>query len=244
MTSALTTARSRATMMTSQIAGCAACAAGVLLASGARAQPGVPASPPEASAPPRGESGAPVSPSPDTRATSALELAAFAGPSVVFGEPANPDYSPSVERIGALLAVAVTYRSSYFLAPVFEVGHAWLARGSAELPSGPWGEGGTIEQRLSTWILSPGVSAELWRLRARFGLGLGIVSQSDTFRGQTSSTSQLPVLSQLVIGCTALDLTAVRLDVEGRAVVASGADISFVGIGVSARFDVLDLGGS
>jgi hypothetical protein len=88
------------------------------------------------------------------------------------------------------------------------------------------------------------VSAELWRLRARLGLGLGIVSQSDTFRGQTSSTTQLPVLSQLVIGCTVLDLAAFRLDVEGRAVVASGADISFIGIGVSARFDVLDLGGS
>ena len=243
MTCAPTTARSRAMMTTSRVAGCAACAAGVLLASGARAQPGVPAGP-EPSAPPRGESGALVSPSSDTRATSALEIAAFAGPSVVFGEPANPDYSPSVERIGALLAVAVTYRSSYFLAPVLEVGHAWLARGSAELPSGPWGEGGTIEQRLSTWILSPGVSAELWRLRARLGLGLGIVSQSDTFRGQTSSTSQLPVLSQLVIACKALDLAAVRLDVEGRAVVASGADISFIGIGVSARFDVLDLGGS
>jgi hypothetical protein len=218
-------------------------AASLLVASFALAQPAAPSTSPRATeAPAEGtvQASAPTR----ERAASALELTAFAGPSVVFGEPANPDYSPSVERVGALLAGAVTYRSSYFLDPVFEVGYAWLARGSSELPSGPWGEGGTVEQRLGTWILSPGVSAELWRLRARLGLGLGIVTQSDTFRGQTASTSQLPLISQLVIACKALDVAAVRLDVEGRAVVASGADITFIGVGVSARFDVLDLGGS
>lgn len=218
------------------------CAASLLWAGAVRAQPVAASSEPAPLT--EGESGARALPSHDTRATSALELSAFVGPSVVFGAPANPDYSPSVERVGALVAGAVTYRSSYFLAPVLEVGYAWLARGSSELPSGPWGEGGTVEQRLGTWIVSPGVSAELWRVRARLGLGLGIVTQSDTFRGQTSSTSQLPVMSQLVIACKAVDLAPVRLDVEARAVVASGADISFIGIGVSARFDVLDLGGS
>lgn len=215
-------------------------AVSALWASSVRAQPAASSEPA-----PRAEDGSRgQAPPSDARATSALELSAFAGPSVVFGAPANPDYSPSVERVGALLAGALTYRSSYFIAPVLEVGYAWLARGSSELPSGPWGEGGTVEQRLGTWILSPGVSAEIWRLRARLGLGLGIVTQSDTFRGQTSSTSQLPVLSQLVIACKAVDIAAVRLDVEGRAVVASGADISFIGLGVSARFDVLDLGGT
>jgi len=220
-----------------------ACVASGFWASSVRAQPTA-ASSPEPAPRTEGESSAQAAPSHDTRPTSALEVSAFVGPSVVFGAPANPDYSPSVERVGALVAGAVTYRSSYFIDPVLEVGYAWLARGTSELPSGPWGEGGTVEQRLGTWIISPGVSAEFWRLRARLGLGLGIVTQSDTFRGQTFSTSQLPVMSQLVIACKALDLAPVQIDVEGRAVLASGADISFIGLGVSARFDALDLGGS
>jgi hypothetical protein len=215
------------------------CAAALLWASGAHAQPG--ASSPEL-APAASEAGDKSAARGDTRATSALELSAFAGPSVVFGELANPAYSPSVERIGALLAGAVTYRSRYFLAPVLELGYAWLAWGSTELPDGPWGEGGTVEQRLATWIISPGVSAELWRVRARLGLGLGVVTQSDTFRGQTSSTRQWPLTSQLVIAFKALDVSAVRLDVEGRAVVAGGADVSFIGVGLSARLDALELG--
>lgn len=217
------------------------CTSSTLWASALRAQPAAATS---VEPPARAEGGNAAPASHDARVPSALELSAFAGPSIVFGAPANPDYSPSVERVGALVTGSVTYRSSYFIAPVLEVGYAWLARGSAELPNGPWGEGGTVEQRLGMWLLSPGVSAELWRLRARLGLGLAIVTQSDTFRGQTSSTSQLPLSSQLVIACKALDVAAVRLDVEGRAVVASGADISFIGVGVSARFDALELGGS
>lgn len=183
-----------------------------------------------------------VASSSEAAAASELELSAFAGPSVVFGAPANPAYSPSVERIGALVAGALTYRSRYFIDPVLEVGYAWLARGSSDLPDGPWGAGGMVEQKLGTWLISPGVSAELWRFRARFGLGLGIVTQSDTFRGQTSSTTQLSVMSQLVVAFKAVDLAAVQLDVEGRGVLASGADLSFIGIGVSARFGVLEFG--
>jgi hypothetical protein len=215
------------------------CAASMLAVSSARAQPAARGSG-EAPA----ESAVQPPPSPETRSTSALEVSASVGPSIVFGAPANPAYSPSVERVGVLLAGAVMYRSSYFIDPVLEVGYAWLARGTSELPSGPWGEGGTVDQRLGTWIVSPGVSAEYWRLRARLGLGFGIVTQSDTFRGQTSSTNQVPVMSQLVLACKAVDLANLRLDVEGRAVLASGADISFIGVGVGARFDVLDLGGS
>ena len=214
--------------------------AGLLVASSSPAQP-PPASPGPAG-PVVGEPEASTSAAQRGRARSALELSGFVGPSVVFGEPANPDYSPSVERLGALVAGSIAYRSGYFLDPGLEVGYAWLARGSSALPSGPWGEGGKVEQSLGAWLISPGVSAELWRVRARLGLGLGIVTQSDTFRGYTSTTSQLPLMSQLVIACKAVDLAAVQLDVEGRAVVASGADVTFVSLGVSARFDIVRFG--
>jgi hypothetical protein len=226
------------------------CGAGLLVTCLASAQPMPGAGPEAAPAVSSAPDGAREQPAQEPRAEeprapeepSELELSGFVGPSVVFGEPANPQYSPSVERIGALVAGAITYRSSYFIDPVLEVGHAWLATGRTELPSGPWGEGGTVAQELATWLLSPGISAEIWRLRARFGLGLGIVTQSGSFRGQQSTTSQLPLMSQLVVACKALDIASVQLDVEGRAVLASGADLSFVGLGISARFAALEFG--
>jgi len=242
----------RSKLMRSRLSrGCSCCAAVLLATRVVSAQP-VPGPGPEAaSLAPQGQSEPAVQESPaqqppaqqpPAEEPSELEITGFVGPSVAFGEPANPQYSPSVERIGALVAGAVTYRSSYFVDPVLEVGHAWLARGHSQLPSGPWGEGGTVKQELATWLLSPGISAEFWRLRARFGLGLAIVTQSDSFRGQKSSTSQVPVMSQLVLACRALDIAAVQLDVEGRAVLAGGAGVNFIGLGISARFAALEFG--
>ena len=222
-------------------AGWAGWAASILLASAAGAQTGS-ASPTQPAVPAVGEAPAPASGGRAEDEASALELSLSGGPSVVFGEAANPAYSPSVERIGGFLTGAVAYRSSYFIDPSLELGYAWLARGSSELPAGPWGEGGTVEQRLGMWIISPGVAAEFWRVRARLGLGLGVVTQSDSFHGQTTSSSQLPLMSQLVVSCKALDIAPVRLDIEGRAVLANGAEIAFVGLGISARFDAIEWG--
>src|SRR4029079_7992306 len=87
-------------------------------------------------------------------APSALELSGSLGPTLTFGEAANPEYTRSVGRVGVLLGAVVAYRSSYFVAPRFEVGYAALAHGESELPSGPWGDGGKLEQRLRTWVIS------------------------------------------------------------------------------------------
>src|SRR5262245_42593706 len=78
------------------------------------------------------------SPSTSSTPKQALELAASLGPTVVFGEPANPDLAPSANHWGASISALVAYRSSYFVIPSLEVGYAWLARGDAELPEGPW----------------------------------------------------------------------------------------------------------
>ncbi|HKO94266.1 MAG TPA: hypothetical protein VJU61_24100 [Polyangiaceae bacterium] len=176
------------------------------------------------------------------RAPSALELSASLGPSFVFSEPANPAYTQSYGRVGVLAALAVAYRSPYFLDPTLEVGYASLAKGESLLPDGPWGEGGLVEQRLATWVISPGVSAELWRFRARLGIGIEVVSQSYTFRGEESSSSQFPISSQLVLGFKVLDNELLRLDAEGRMVVAQGAAVNFASLGLAARFDVISFG--
>jgi hypothetical protein len=68
------------------------------------------------------------------------------------------------------------------------------------------------------------------------------VSQSNTFRGEENSTTQLPIASQLVIGFKALENDLIRLDAEGRMVVAQGAAVNFASLGLTARFDVISFG--
>jgi hypothetical protein len=168
-----------------------------------------------------------------------IEIAASAGPSVVFGEPANPELSPSVSRWGALLSATVAYRSGYFITPSLEVGYAWLARGEAELPAGPWGEGGSLEQRLGAWLISPGISARIWRFRPRLGIGFAIVTQSFSFWDENNSSSQYPLASQLVVDFEGLDLDGIRLDLQAGLVHAAGAGLTLARFGIAAHFDIV-----
>jgi len=168
---------------------------------------------------------------------SALELGVGIGPSVVLGEPANPQYTESFTRVGVFAEVALAYRSPYFLDPFLGIAHATLASGTSNLPAGAWGEGGRIEQDLAAWVISPGVTADLWRFRPRLGIGLAIVVQSFNFLGEESSSSQLPIVTVLGLGFNALDDGRFRLDVESRLVVASGADVTFATLDAVLRGD-------
>jgi len=174
---------------------------------------------------------------------SALEVSLKVAPSVVFGDPANPTYTRSTSRVGASVSGSITYRSSYFIDPVLEIGYAWLARGTSELPQGPWGEGGVLDQELGTWFASPGISTQLWRIRPRLGLGLAVITQSNTFRGEQTSSTQPSLLSQLAVAVRALELGSVQLDAEASVLHASGAEVTFISLGVAARLDVLSFGG-
>ena len=53
---------------------------------------------------------------------SSLELSGAFGPSYVFGEPANPEYTQQVTQVGAYGELGFAYRSSYFVDP-FICGH-------------------------------------------------------------------------------------------------------------------------
>jgi hypothetical protein len=170
---------------------------------------------------------------------SALTLAASAGPSVVFGEPANPEYDPSLGRVGVWLGVELAYRSSYFLEPFLEVGYGFLASGESTLPSGPWGEGGLMEQQLGMWSISPGVRTEIWRLRPELGIGMGIVTQSNDFRGETNGVSQVALFTQLGLGFTVFEAERIRVDTGLKLAAARGAGITFTTLTIAARFDAL-----
>lgn len=170
---------------------------------------------------------------------SSLELSAALGPSLVFGEPANPEFSQSVGRVGLELAAAIAYRSSYFVDPQLELGYAWLAHGRSELPIGPWGDGGLLKQRLGAWVISPGISADIWHFRPRIGIGLSIVSQSNEFAGQTHSTTQLSLMSQAGLGFQVFETSALRLDADAKLVGIPGADLTFVSVGIVGRWDAV-----
>jgi hypothetical protein len=160
----------------------------------------------------------------------------------VFGDPANPGYTQSFSRIGVFGEAGLAYRSHYFIDPFLSVGYAVLASGKSKLPDGPWGAGGTLDQHLGAWVIAPGVTADLWRFRLRFGLGIAIVEQKNSFLGDTHSTSQLVLANQFGLGFNVLDIHRFRLDAETRLVRAAGADVTFLTLAVVARGDLLCFG--
>lgn len=180
---------------------------------------------------------------PPVNAASSLEGFVTLGPSVVLGEPANPAYSQSLTRVGGFGELGFAYRSSYFIDPFISGSYATLASGDSQLPHGPWGAGGTLEQHVGAWLITPGITADLWRLRLRFGLGVAIVVATNSFHSDASSSSQLVLANQFGLGFNVLDLHRFRLDAEARLITAAGADMTFVGLGVVARGDLVCFGG-
>ncbi len=174
---------------------------------------------------------------------SSIEVSLTLGPSFLFGDPANPEYQTSFRRVGFFGELAVAYRSDYFLDPFLAVGYATLASGEAQLPNGVWGAGGTLEQHLGIWTISPGVTTEIWRFRPRLGIGLALVKQSFSFLGEDSTTTQMPILGQAGLGFVAYDSERFRLDAEARAILANGADITVATIDLVLRADLVYFGG-
>jgi hypothetical protein len=169
---------------------------------------------------------------------SSLEISGVFGPSYVFGDPANPEYTQSVTKVGAYGEFGVAYRSSYFVDPFLSVGYATLASGRSRLPDGAWGEGGDLGQHLGAWVISPGITSDIWRFRPRFGLGLAVIVQTFEFQGETHSSTQLPVVAQLGLGFNTFDDGRFRLDLESRAIIASGADVTFMTFDAVLRGDL------
>jgi hypothetical protein len=170
---------------------------------------------------------------------SSLEVFGVFGPSVIFGEPANPEYTQSFSRAGAFGELGFSYRSSYFVDPFFSVGYATLASGESNIPDGAYGPGGSVGQHLGAWVISPGITSDIWRFRPRLGLGLAMVVQSFEFQGQEHSSTQLPLVTQLGLGFNVFDDDRFRFDLEARAVLAPGADVRFMTFDVVLRGDVL-----
>ncbi len=168
-----------------------------------------------------------------------LEAFAFVGPSLVAGDPAVPEATESFRRVGIYGALGVAYRSRYFLDPFLSLGYGTLASGDTELPDGAWGEGGTLSQRLDIWLVSPGVTADVFRFRLRLGLGLAIVVQHYGFRGEDTTTTQTPLAGQVGLGFNLLEKRSFRLDVESTFVHAAGADVTFGVLGLTARGDLV-----
>ena len=174
---------------------------------------------------------------------SSLEIEGAIGPSVVTTEgPGNPQYTRSYSRVGIYGEFALSYRSKYFIDPFLSVSYASLASGESVLPAGPWGSGGTLQQHLGVWTFAPGVTADIWRIRLRFGLGVALFVQDYTFLDKENSTTQLAVSSQFGLGANLIDANRFRLDAELRFVASTGADITFTTLAVVARGDLFQFG--
>jgi len=190
--------------------------------------------------PPKPDATVPVAAS--AHPTSSFEVSGALGPSIVFGQPANPEYTQSFSRVGVFGEFGIAYRSSYFVDPFISVGYATLASGESALPSGAWGQGGTLEQHLGAWVISPGITVDIWRFRPRLGLGLAVIVQSYEFSGTKNSSTQLPILTQFGLGFNAVDYDRLRLDLEARVVLATGADVTFTTFDAVVRGDLFYFG--
>jgi hypothetical protein len=193
--------------------------------------------------PPAADKATPSAPAAEEKELpSSLEIGLALAPSVVFGDAANEQYSPTLTRVGVFGELSIAYRSSYFLDPFISVGYASLANGEAHLPDGEWGAGGKLEQHLSTVTISPGITLDLWRFRPRFGMGIAIVTESYTFAGHTHSSKQTPLMAQFGLGFVALDTGRLRLDIEARGIAVTGSETSFATLGVVLRGDAVYFG--
>ncbi len=111
---------------------------------------------------------------------------------------------------------------------------------SAEaLPQGPYGDGGTLHQHLGVWLISPGVTTDLWRFRLRLGIGLAVVVESNSLQAYSNTATQKAFAFQAGLGFNFLDLPRFRLDGDVKFAQAKGADIAFWVFGVTAHADWL-----
>jgi hypothetical protein len=171
--------------------------------------------------------------------SSSLELSGAFGPSIIFGDPANAEMVQSFHRVGIFGEGAVAYRSKYFLDPFLSVGYASLASGDTQVPPGPYGAGGTLEQHLGAWTISPGITTDIWRFRPRLALGISVVVQKFGFNGEEHSSTQTPLVTQLGLGFNAYADRWFRVDIESRAILITGADVNFVTLDLVLRGDAI-----
>jgi hypothetical protein len=181
--------------------------------------------------------------SPDRPDPSSLEVFGLVGPTLTQGEPAVPAATTSFRRVGIYGEAGIAYRSSYFIDPFISVGYGDLASADTALSDGEWGAGGKLHQNLGMWLISPGVTSDIWRFRLRLGLGVGIVLQRDTFHSEKNTGKQTPFAGQVGLGFNCYETHRFRLDVDARYVKAQGADVSFGILGITARGDLLTFGG-
>jgi hypothetical protein len=194
------------------------------------------AQPPQANDQPAGV----ASPPPDAKETpSSLEVFVTVGPSVTTGEPANASSTTSFRRVGVYGELGVAYRSSYFLDPFLSVGYGTLASADTALPDGVYGTGGTLHQHLGVWLIAPGITSDLWRFRLRLGIGVAILTQGYSFRGDSNTATQKAFAFQAGLGFNVLDAPRFRLDADVKFAQAKGADLAFWVFGVTARADLI-----
>jgi hypothetical protein len=169
----------------------------------------------------------------------AFELELSAAPTVLFSEPANPSTQDSFSRWGAQVTASFTYRARYFLSPTIRIGHVWLASGDATIPDNQfYGPGGDMEQSLSAWIISPGVTFPFWRFRLTGGIGLAIADQTNTLNGDENSSSQAGLMNTLALSFDAIKTERTRLAVELMSGNSDGLKLHWLALGVSFRGDI------
>jgi hypothetical protein len=188
-----------------------------------------------------------VQPQPSTPASgpawsSSLEGFAFVAMSITQGEPANAYATTNFRRVGVYGEFGAAYRSHYFIDPFLSVGYASLASGDTKLAAGEWGAGGTLHQSLDTWLISPGITSDIWRFRLRLGIGVALIRQRDTFQSDKNTGKQTATAGQLGLGFNCYKTDRFRLDIDARYVKAAGADVSFGLFGITARGDLLTFG--
>ena len=147
--------------------------------------------------------------------------------------PAGPhDVETSRQNGGPALAVRVSYRSRYFLAPFLE--GAWFSLYSDEQTKKVPGFGTVhFDASMSALALLGGASFSFWRLYARAGVGTYDLHVSAHVLGDTLSTSELDLGYTLALGGWAWEGERLRVGAEARGDFIVQASTTFATLGVT-----------
>lgn len=175
-----------------------------------------------------------LDPSPPTRG--AFEVSLLLGPSYVFGTPLPNAISDQRVAMGG--AVAVFYRSRYFLTPFVDVGYGLLSQGSARVAEFEPGGPGVISNTLDAWHFSAGVAIDVWRLRLRAGAAVYRFGVASSFAGVDASTSDVSVGSVLGVSANVFRARRFHLGLDFMAHNAPQANVHYLRFGLSIHQDV------
>lgn len=167
----------------------------------------------------------------------ALEVGTYYGIARTLAPKVAHGTERSSHNGGSTLALDLTYRTPYFLSPFIDLSYVPLYSGESNVDLG----GGLGVAHAVSSVHAFGVVAgpgfDVWRLRARAGIGAYDVIVHAAARGETAHAAELDLGYAFSIGGFLLKRDRFRIGLEGRLLVIADASMTAGSLGLTIGFD-------